>query len=152
MLPESTTCSTTEAASQLGVSVPTVIKWVRDGTLQGHQRQVGRRSWRIEAASIRDALDDRGGPGAHRGRPSGSVTAVSSEVASLARRVQSLEQAVDGLDSTTATVLAGLVQLLHADGSERRAQSEEITRAATKLEELLAGSRVPQDGARGPRE
>ena len=143
----SDTCSTAEAAARLGVSAPTVINWARDGTLKAHQGQFGRKAWRIDVGSVRKVLKARGGRGARRGRPPGSVSAVTNELAALSRRVQSLEQTVGGLDATNAAVLEGLVRLLRTDGNERRAQSEEIIRTATELQGLLAAG-AARTGAR----
>ncbi|WP_372490239.1 helix-turn-helix domain-containing protein [Arsenicicoccus bolidensis] len=133
-------CSTAEAAAQLGVTVPTVIRWVRDGFLTGEQEELGRRAWLVDVASVQDALTARGGPGARRGRPVGSVSAVASEVAALRRRVESLEQQTGDVDAPTASALVVLVRLLQADSSDRRAQSEAISQAARSIEELLHGA------------
>lgn len=142
------TCSAAEAAAQLGVTVPTVIRWVRDGLLTGEQEQLGRRAWFVDVASIQRALTARGGPGARRGRPAGSVSAVASELAALRRRVESLEQHTGDVDVSTASALVVLVRLLQADSSGRRAQSEAISQAARAIEELLHGAGAAPQASR----
>lgn len=84
--------TTTEAARLLGVTSPTVLRWLRKGDLDGQLTSRGMRQvWRVRRDSAELLLDRRGGPGGQRGRPPGSVAELSASVSALQQRITVLE-------------------------------------------------------------
>lgn len=133
-------CTTAEAAAQLQVTRPTVIAWLRNRTLRGHiDDGARRRVWRVEVKSVEECLAARGGPGARRGRPSGSISEIAAELAGMRRRIDALEAAVGGSLGGTLSlrVLSSLVELLHVEGAESVTRAQRVKDATEYLAGLL---------------
>lgn len=133
-------CTTSQASARLGVTRPTVIAWLSNGTLRG-ERDLGtsRRVWRVAVESVEDCLAVRGGPGARRGRPAGSIAELVAEVSLLRGRLDALEAAA-GQDRVTAPsllVLSGLVELLHTEGADSAVRAQNVARATEHLAAIL---------------
>jgi hypothetical protein len=145
-------CSAAEAAARLQVTTPTVINWVRKGALRGYQDdKPGPRNWHIEIDSVDEVLVERG-PGARRGRPSGSVAQLQAEINHINQRLQALEAAAAGgesIASPSLTVLSRLVQLLHAEGADTAARSQRVTQATEQLAALLPSGQSRQRAVSG---
>ena len=84
--------TTAEAARLLGVTSPTVLRWLRKGDLDGQLTARGMRQvWRVRRESAELLLDRRGGPGGLRGRPPGSVAELAATMSALQQRIAALE-------------------------------------------------------------
>lgn len=138
--------------AELGVTRPTVIAWLRKGTLRGHFASLGTRSvWRVERESVQECLSERGGPGATRGRPQGSVADVVHELQALSRRVEVLETTT-GTGKFTAgsqnagpparqeralAVVSQLLELIRSEGTDAAIKSQRLADATEHLGSLL---------------
>jgi excisionase family DNA binding protein len=126
-------CSTAEAAVRLEVTRPTIISWLRAGTLRGRRVSLGQRlQWQVEIESIEDLLKTRGGPGARRGRPSGSLAAIEPILRELESRIAALENAAVAGGRLAETV-GELIDLLSADEVDAADRSRRLVKAQTRL-------------------
>ena len=134
-------CTTSQAAVRLGVTRPTVIAWLGSGMLRGQvDSAASRRVWRVAVESVDACLSSRGGPGARRGRPSGSIASLVAEISLLRRRLDALEAAL-GRERVTAPslqVLSGLVELLHTEGADSAVRAQNVARATERLAAILS--------------
>lgn len=133
-------CTTSQAAARLGVTRPTVIAWLGNGTLRGQvDSAASRRVWRVAVDSVDSCLANRGGPGARRGRPSGSIATLVAEVSLLRGRLDALEAAAEQerVAAPSRMVLSGLVELLHTEGADSAVRAQNVARATEHLAAIL---------------
>lgn len=124
----------------MGVTRPTVIAWLSNGMLRGEMDLgASRRAWRVAVKSVDECLAVRGGPGARRGRPAGSIADLVAEVSLLRGRLDALEAAAgqDRVTTPSLLVLSGLVELLHSEGADSAVRAQNVARATEHLATIL---------------